>query len=339
MLIQRYHEVLLAVVESYIDRPSPVGSRYVSRKHGFSLSSATIRNIMADLEEMGYLLQPHTSAGRVPTDQGYRYFVDSLKIQDMDPGKAWQFLETRFVGVREDVEKLLAEATRELSSMSHCLAFAIPARPGGSTLNRIQFFSYMGTKVVCVLITNEGLVTTRILEHDADLSQTDLYRISDYLNAEFSGYTIDEIRAMLVKQLSKERTVQDLLINRALAICDDALSFPTEDIIFSGISELVGLPELSDKINELTRAIEDKQRIVRLLEGLALSDGIRVVIGSENPERKMRNLSIITAQYHQGNRMSGALGMIGPMRMDYPRAISLVNQMARYVTGAIAKMK
>jgi heat-inducible transcriptional repressor len=339
MLIQRYHEVLLAVVESYIDRPSPVGSRYVSRKHGFSLSSATIRNIMADLEEMGYLLQPHTSAGRVPTDQGYRYFVDSLKIQDMDPGKAWQFLETRFVGVREDVEKLLAEATRELSSMSHCLAFAIPARPGGSTLNRIQFFSYMGTKIVCVLITNEGLVTTRILEHDADLSQTDLYRISDYLNAEFSGYTIDEIRAMLVKQLSKERTVQDLLINRALAICDDALSFPTEDIIFSGISELVGLPELSDKINELTRAIEDKQRIVRLLEGLALSDGIRVVIGSENPERKMRNLSIITAQYHQGNRMSGALGMIGPMRMDYPRAISLVNQMARYVTGAIAKMK
>jgi heat-inducible transcriptional repressor len=339
MLTQRYHEVLLAVVESYIDRPSPVGSRYVSRKHGFSLSSATIRNIMADLEEMGYLLQPHTSAGRVPTDQGYRYFVDSLKIQDMDPGKAWQFLETRFVGVREDVEKLLAEATRELSSMSHCLAFAIPARPGGSTLNRIQFFSYMGTKVVCVLITNEGLVTTRILEHDADLSQTDLYRISDYLNAEFSGYTIDEIRAMLVKQLSKERTVQDLLINRALAICDDALSFPTEDIIFSGISELVGLPELSDKINELTRAIEDKQRIVRLLEGLALSDGIRVVIGSENPERKMRNLSIITAQYHQGNRMSGALGMIGPMRMDYPRAISLVNQMARYVTGAIAKMK
>jgi heat-inducible transcriptional repressor len=339
MLIQRYHEVLLAVVESYIDRPSPVGSRYVSRKHGFSLSSATIRNIMADLEEMGYLLQPHTSAGRVPTDQGYRYFVDSLKIQDMDPGKAWQFLETRFVGVREDVEKLLAEATRELSSMSHCLAFAIPARPGGSTLNRIQFFSYMGTKIVCVLITNEGLVTTRILEQDADLSQTDLYRISDYLNAEFSGYTIDEIRAMLVKQLSKERTVQDLLINRALAICDDALSFPTEDIIFSGISELVGLPELSDKINELTRAIEDKQRIVRLLEGLALSDGIRVVIGSENPERKMRNLSIITAQYHQGNRMSGALGMIGPMRMDYPRAISLVNQMARYVTGAIAKMK
>jgi heat-inducible transcriptional repressor len=339
MLIQRYHEVLLAVVESYIDRPSPVGSRYVSRKHGFSLSSATIRNIMADLEEMGYLLQPHTSAGRVPTDQGYRYFVDSLKIQDMDPGKAWQFLETRFVGVREDVEKLLAEATRELSSMSHCLAFAIPARPGGSTLNRIQFFSYMGTKIVCVLITNEGLVTTRILEHDADLSQTDLYRISDYLNAEFSGYTIDEIRALLVKQLSKERTVQDQLINRALAICDDALSFPTEDIIFSGISELVGLPELSDKINELTRAIEDKQRIVRLLEGLALSDGIRVVIGSENPERKMRNLSIITAQYHQGNRMSGALGMIGPMRMDYPRAISLVNQMARYVTGAIAKMK
>jgi heat-inducible transcriptional repressor len=337
MLTQRYHKVLLAVVESYINRPSPVGSRYVSRKHGFNLSSATIRNIMADLEEMGYLMQPHTSAGRVPTDTGYRYFVDSLTIRDA--GGAEELLETKIAGIREDVVKLLGEATRELSSLSHCLAFAIPARPGGSTLNRIQFFSYMGTKIVCVLITNEGLITTRILEHDSDLSQPDLYRISDYLNAEFSGYTIDEIRAMLVRQLSKERVVRDLLVNRALAICDDALSFPTEDIIFSGISELVGLPELSDKINEITRAVEDKQRIVRLLEGLALSDGVRVVIGSENPEKKMRHLSIITAQYHQGNRMSGALGMIGPMRMDYPRAISLVNQMARCVTGTIAKMR
>jgi heat-inducible transcriptional repressor len=339
MLIQRYHKVLLAVVESYINRPSPVGSRFVSKKHGFNLSSATIRNIMADLEEMGYLMQPHTSAGRVPTDKGYRYFVDSLKIQDADPGRAEELLESRFTGVREDVVKLLVEATRELSSMSHCLAFAIPARPGGSTLNRIQFFSYMGTKIVCVLITNEGLITTRILEQESDLSQPDLYRVSDYLNAEFSGHTIDEIRTMLVRQLSRDRAVRDLLINRALAICDEALSFPTEDIIFSGISELVGLPELSDKINEITRAIEDKQRIVRLLEGLALSDGMRVVIGSENPEKKMRNLSIVTAQYHQGNRMSGALGMIGPMRMDYPRAISMVNQMARRVTGIIAKMK
>jgi heat-inducible transcriptional repressor len=309
----------------------------VTKKYSFNLSPATIRNVMADLEEMGFLVQPHTSAGRIPTDKAYRFYVDSLKTRALRDRELEQSFTRKFESLGDDVSRLLGEATRALSSMSHYLAFAIPAKPDGTTLNRVQLFSYMGRKIVAVLITNEGIVMNKILDSNMGLTQQELYRISDYLNSEYSGLSINEIRSVLLGQMSKERALYDILITRAMKICEGALSFQECDLIYSGLAELLGLPELSDKINDIARAFEDKQRIVELLDGMASSDDVAVVIGSENPESKMHNLSVVTARFRQGERLLGTVGMIGPTRMDYQRAISMVEIMARFITGTISR--
>lgn len=336
MMSERTYRVLRAVVQSYISTPSPVGSRFVTRKYDFRLSPATIRNIMSDLEELGFLSQPHTSAGRVPTEKGYRFYVDSLFHDGFDLYDGYlEIFEKGLLALRSDVNALLEEAARTLSSLSHCLAFAVPFKHGKTTLNRIQLYRYRGGQTVVVLLTDEGLVKNKVLDTDFGLTQREFNRISDYINSEFSGLTMEEIRVGIAKRISKEKALCDILISRALAVCKEAFSFRGE-LIISGFSELVGLPELSGRINEIAKAIEDKQTVLRLLERLAVpAEGVRVVIGDENPVEPMRNLSVIVAHYRQKSGLSGSVGMIGPMRMDYAKAIPLVGTMARFISGSI----
>lgn len=338
MLNERSKQVLRALVESYIERPGPVGSRYLTKKYGFNVSSATIRNIMADLEEMGYLIQPHTSAGRVPTDLGFRFYVDVLSREELDGAETYiDVLRKAVEGLRSDINDVLREATRALAAMSHYLVFAEPIRCDNTTLNRIELFRYRGNQIVAVLLGNEGLVRSRILDTDFGLTQKDLNRISEYLNSEFSGYTIDEVRNELVKQMSKEKTICDILISKAMDLCREAITFPVAEMIISGLPELLGLPECSDRINEIARAIEDKNRIIEILDGLAYSGDVQVIIGSEIPQEQMRGLSIVSASYKEGQRPLGRLGIIGPTRMDYSQAIPLVQQTARLITLTISK--
>lgn len=339
MLSERGSVVLMAIVQSYIERPDPVGSRYVTKKYAFNLSPATIRNIMADLEEMGYLSQPHTSAGRIPTDKGYRFYVDSIRSEGAQVEReAVKLLKKKFETMNTDVNVLLREVTDALSGLSPYLVFAVPLKPEKTTLNRIQLFKYRGRQTVAVLLTNEGLIQNRVLDGDFGLSQRELNRVSEYLNSEFSGHTIQEIRSEILRQVSKEKALYDILVSKAVTICGEALSFQGGDIIFSGLSELLGLPDFSDRINEIARAIDDKQVILKLLDRIAdTSDEVRVVIGSENPVERFRRLSIVTATYRQGERFLGSVGMIGPTRMDYPSAISMVGMTARFITEAISR--
>jgi heat-inducible transcriptional repressor len=237
-----------------------------------------------------------------------------------------------------DVNVLLREVTDALSGFSPYLVFAVPLKPEKTTLNRIQLFKYRGRQTVAVLLTNEGLIQNRVLDGDFGLSQRELNRVSEYLNSEFSGHTIQEIRSEIMRQVSKEKALYDILVSKAVAICGEALSFQGGDIIFSGLSELLGLPDFSDRINEIARAIDDKQVILKLLERIAdSSDGVQVVIGSENPVERFRGLSIVAATYKQGEKFLGSVGMIGPTRMDYLRAISMVGMTARFITEAISK--
>ncbi len=335
-LNERKRKVLQAVVQSYIETPEPVGSRLVAKKYRFNLSPATIRNIMADLEDMGFLQQPHTSAGRVPTDKGYRCYVDALRLSSNSlQSRTALAVRKRLESIRDNISDQLSEAARSLSEMSNYLAFAIPVNPDGTTLNRIQLYRYRKNKIVAVLITNEGLVTNRILDTDLNLSQRDLNRISDYLNSEFSGFTVDEIRSSIMEQITREKDLCDVLITRAARICREALMFPDGDIIFSGMSGLIGLPDLSERISFLTGAIEDKHHMLQVLDRLVVSDGVQVVIGEENPDQDLQGLSIIMSRYHQGEHSTGMVGMIGPTRMDYSRTIPMVDLIARILTGTI----
>jgi heat-inducible transcriptional repressor len=338
MLNERDFRVLCAVVQSYIDRPDPVGSRFVTKRYKLNFSPATIRNIMADLEEMGFLRQPHTSAGRVPTDKGYRLYVDSLRDAEYrtHDEKYAGFLSNGLEALRSDLHTLLEESSRMLAAASHCLAFAVAFRPNRTTLNRIQLFRYRGRQTAAVVITNEGLIKSKVLDSDFGLTQRELNRLSDYLNSQYSGRTIDEIRTEMLRQLSKEKALCDILISKVVAICRDAFHFPDSDVIFSGLSELMALPDLSGRINELARAMEDRRLIMGLLDSLGgAAEGVSVVIGSENPMEEMKRFSLVTASFKTGGRPVGSVGMIGPTRMDYAKAISLVGATARYITNAL----
>jgi heat-inducible transcriptional repressor len=339
VLNERSQKVLRAVVQSYIDKAEPVGSRYLARKYGFKLSPATIRNTMADLEDMGFLMQPHTSAGRIPTDKGYRYYVDTLKAEEFALDRREMYiLKKKFEAIRHDmINELLGETAGVVSEVSHNLVFAIPLKAESTTLNRIQLYRYRNRQIVAVILTNEGLINNKILDTDFGLSQKELNGISDYLNSEFSGYAIEDVRGEIVRQMSRERQKCDILISKAISICSEVLNFPAEELIMSGIQALLGKPEFSDRINAITSAIEDKRRLIELLDGLSETLGVTVVIGSENPETHLHDMSIITAQYRQDGRPLGSVGMIGSTRMDYSRAIPIVDIMARFVSAAISR--
>jgi heat-inducible transcriptional repressor len=335
---ERTEKVLKAVVKSYIKKAEPVGSRFVTKNYAFKLSPATIRNIMADLEEMGYLIQPHTSAGRMPTDKGYRFYVDSLNSRDCSVDEIIvRTLRKRLESMRSDMHVLLEEATKTMSELSKSLVFAIPMKPDGVTLNRIQFFRYRNRQTVAVIFSSEGLITNKILNTDFGLTQKDLNSISDYLNSEFYGYSVNEMKAELLKQISRERRKCDILVAKAVELCKEALTFTRGNLIVSGMSELLGLPEFSSRINEIAGAIDNKNRIVKLLDKLSKTDGVNVVIGSENPYENMKGISIITADYKQGDRPLGSVGIIGPTRMDYTRTIPLVGMLAKFISTTIER--
>jgi heat-inducible transcriptional repressor len=340
MISDRARQVLLAVVESYITKPEPVGSRFVTKRYAFNLSSATIRNIMADLEDMGFLIQPHTSAGRIPTDRGFRYYVDSIASDENAQAESLMVsIRERLESMRRSTDELIKGAAELLADLSENLVFAMPLVPDMSTLNRISLFRYRGAKTVVVLITNEGAVKNRIIDTDFGLTQKELNRVADFLNSEFWGYSIGAIKEALVRQMSVEKELCDMLISRAVSICNEALTFPSEELFVSGISNLLSLPEVSGRIDDIVRTIEDKHRILTLLGHLSRPGGVRVVIGSENPDMVLRDLSIVLATYKWRGRQLGSVGLIGPVRMDYSRIIPLVDMTAQLISRSLEAEK
>lgn len=345
MTEDRMHQILWAVVDSYITNPDPVGSRFVTKKYDFNLSPATIRNIMADLEDLGFLHQPHTSAGRVPTDKGYRFYVDSLfgKEGFADPLLALE-LARSLENIRNDINFLLGETTHILSALSHYIGIALSPKPEKATLKKVQLFRYKENAVAITLITGEGLIKNKVIRLDKDLinlTQRDLIRISEYLNSELSGYTLDEIKTLILKEMHSDKAQCDTLLSRAIKICHEAVYFDSSDIFISGFSEALGLPDFSDleKIKEFSRAIEDKHMIIKILDSLYATepDNVMVMIGSENPATEMKKLSMVVSTYKEGDRPIGAIGVIGPTRMNYLKAIKIVEATAKFITKILSE--
>ncbi len=339
MLDERNKRVLFAVIQCYINTPGPVGSRVVTKKYSFGLSPATIRNIMSDLEEMGYLRQPHTSAGRVPTDIGYRYYVDSINSEE-------RLVDEDFVGelgrrvelLKKDIDAFLDEAAKMLSSLSHYIGITMSPNSGSTTLTRLELIKYRNNRVAVVLFTDEGLIKNTVVTMDSDVSQRDLNRIASYINSEFSGRTIEEIRKVVVNDLAREKVICDGLISQAMKICNAVFSSSPGNIYISGLSEVLALPDFCDvdRIKELLKTIEDKRIVVGLLDKIADAEGPQVFIGSENPLDEMKKFSLVAATYREGKRPIGAVGIIGPTRMNYPQAISIVDMTAKYITRMLS---
>lgn len=343
ILSERSRRILHAVIQSYINYPDPVGSRIVTKRYSFGLSPATIRNIMSDLEEMGFLAQPHTSAGRVPTDLGYRFYVDSLvKEGDMDSNievEILQGLYQRLEVLKNNIDLLLSETTKSLSILSHYLGIAMSPTPDMTTLRKINLLKYSAGKIAVVLFTDEGTIRNQIIAVDFDISQKDLNRIATYLNSEFSGDTFDEIKLKLVQEMSKEKVRCDHLISKAMRICREALHFPLNELFISGLSDVLDLPDFADlkTIRELSKAVEDKHNIIKLLDRISETEGVKIIIGSENEQDRMKKLSLVASPCMDNDRTVGVVGIIGPTRMNYAKAIYIVENTAKFISRMIAR--
>jgi len=339
MLNERSKQVLCAVIQCYINSPGPVGSRAVTKKFSFGLSSATIRNIMSDLEEMGFLQQPHTSAGRVPTDTGYRFFVDTIKEEKPDQGRDLLLeLNQKMESLKKDVNYFLDEASRMLSFMSHYIGITMSPDTELTTLTKVELLKYRGNQAAVILITDEGLIRNKMVSIGVEITQKDLNRMAEYINSEFAGHTLSDIRKRIILELTKEKFVCDKLITEAVRIFTDIFSAASSNIYVSGLSEVLALPDFCDveRIRELLRTIEDKQTILKLLDKIAASEGTQVFIGEENLLDEMKKYSFVVSTYSEGNRPIGAIGVIGPKRMNYQKTISIVDMTASYITAVLS---
>jgi len=339
VLDERSKKVLCAVVESYIKHLEPVGSRFVTRRYPLGCSSATIRNIMADLEDIGFLSQPHTSAGRVPTDKGYRFYVDYiLAIKEIDHDEEseefFKKFDSQLDNTSKDLNKIFLEATNALSTLSNYIGVITPPRPECTTFNRLELIRYRSEQVVAILLTNEGIIKNKVISIPPSYSQDDLNKIVDYLNKEYAGYPLDRIMFLLKEKISSEKVQYNDLINRTIKIYQEALSIVAEDIFVSNLYDAINLPDFSDisKIKELSKTIKDRHLLLKLLNEFSDIEGVQVIIGDENPISELKGLSIVASAYKEGQRNMGVIALLGPKRMNYSKSIYIVENIAKLIS-------
>lgn len=336
-LSDRERTILRLLVEQFIDSAGPVGSRSLAKESNLDLSPASIRNTMADLEDMGYLDHPYTSAGRVPTRLGYRTFVDELmQTPELSPVER-QVLKMELAQLVNDTDELLRESTRLLSKLTNLLGIALSPKLSTGVLDRLDIVPLPGSRLMFVLSVRGGLVKTIVMEFESDLRRSEIDRVVSILNERLSGLTLQEIR-----DTHKERVkdIEDQTGLIELVVDESALLFsePEEGRLqFDGTQNILSQPEFQepDDVRHLIEIIEDEDRVVQVLEDLFDTDpdavGQAIVrIGSETREEEMDGYSIVTSPYQLGDTV-GTLGVIGPTRMDYGRAVALVENMATVV--------
>jgi heat-inducible transcriptional repressor len=343
VLDERSKKILWAIIESYIAFNGPVGSRTVTRRYSLGLSSATIRNTMADLEEMGYITQPYTSAGRIPTERGYRLYVNAIlkKRHALHMNrKLLQRLYSKLRLIEKDINRLIQEASRTLSDFSQYVGVAIPPKTEEITLKRIEFIRHGGKKVFGILISEEGVIKNKVIQLDELFTQKQLDKTAKYLNNELSGLSLREIKSRILSQIAEEKVRCDQLILNALMLCKKLISWESENVFYFGeVSGTRNLPDFANmtQIKELFRAIEDKHLMIKLLDKMADLVGVQVFIGSENILSEIKELSMVASTYNDGTRILGTIGVIGPTRMDYEKVIPIVDLTAQTLTRILSE--
>jgi heat-inducible transcriptional repressor len=337
-LSDRTRRILAALIREYIETGEPVASGALTSRAGLALSSATIRHVLAQLEEMGLVWQPHTSAGRVPTDLGYRVYVDLL-LEGRRVSKDSSAVEARLRQQAGDVpliDDLLSSASHVLSEVSKHVGFALAPANAHAVFHRIEFVPLGGQKILVVMVARGNQVSQKTIDIGENLDSAELEKAANYLNSEFSGRTLDEVREGVLQRLREERTLYDQLLGLALRLASSTLNSmhqPTVSIegTSSLIDEVVRVSGLSlPALRGLFLMVEEKQRLIRLLNEYIDGPGLTVVIGTEHSDPELRPFSLIASTYFDG-RSTGLVGIIGPTRMRYSRAIDLVEHAANAV--------
>jgi len=330
--------ILAVIIREHVLTGEPIGSLTVSRDGRLGLSPATIRAAMASLEDRGYLHQPHTSAGRVPTARAYRSHVDGLTgCPRMAPEQA-RVIESALLEAGGEVRALLEEASRQLSRLSRQVGLVLAPEVGRLLVDRVEFVRLDDRRVVAILIGRSGLVHHRLLPVEDPISQPELDRMGRYLSDEFGGRSLPEMRELLQRKLSEERARYDAWLRSSLQLAHRALDSDSDSVggglIVDGASNLLEVPEFNDpeRMRGLLRALEEKKVLVELLGRVLDGQGVQVLIGEEDPSWDLDQCSLVASTYGSGGRRMGTVGIVGPTRMEYPRAIALVDTLARVLS-------
>ncbi|MEY3888237.1 MAG: Heat-inducible transcription repressor HrcA [Pseudomonadota bacterium] len=334
MLDDRAKLLLKALVERYIADGQPVGSRTLSKASGLELSPATIRNVMSDLEELGLIASPHTSAGRVPTNRGYRLFVDTmLTVQKGE-------LPTHRLAP-DQPQKVIANAANMLSSLSHYVG-VVMAPKRASVFRHIEFLRLSEKRVLLIIVSPEGDVQNRVIFTEADYSQSQLIEASNYLNAHYAGMAIEQVRMRVKQELVNLQSEIASLMQAAVQMSSEALSEDEGDVVIAGERNLLSVSDFSSDMGNLRQAFdlfEQKTQLMRLLDVSSQADGVRIFIGGESQFVPMQELSVVSAPYEVDGHIVGTLGVIGPTRMPYERMIQIVDITSKMVGNALSQSK
>lgn len=335
----RDREILNDIIRTFILSGEPVSSRSVAKEGRHSLSAATIRNVMADLEDLGFLTRPHISAGRVPTRDGYHFYIDALMENRSVPAKARRTIDETLVAGASDAEEMMSSASHLLSRLTQQIGIVMTPTVGRSTLRAIDFVNLSGCKVLCILVGASGFVDNKVIETPEPIARRDLVRISNYLTDHFSGKTLRQIRDELIDLMAEERTKMDHLLGRAVALAREAFaSKGTQAVLVEGTTAILNQPELSDldRIRRLLGTFSDKATLVRVLNQLVDGPGVRVVIGKDSDLTSDLDFSLVATSYGVGSG-AGKLGIFGPSRMDYQKVIPIVEYFGEKIGEALGR--
>lgn len=339
-LSERSQNILEAIVEDYIASAEPVGSRAITRRHSFNLSPASVRNVMADLEDMGLLCSPHTSAGRIPTEKGFQYYIDSLlQVRDLSLTEKQNLQSNyRFQGMK--MEDIMQEVGRVLSGLSQYTGLVMAPKFASTVFRQIEFIRLSRGQLLVIYVSESGLVQNKVIEADPDLTPQQLEQISNYLNQELNGLSIQEVRTKLNSELQEERIRYDQMKSQALSLSCAALQEEVEDQVYvSGASLMLEQPEFStpEQMKRLMQTLESKKQLIDLLDRSQDAQGVQIFIGSESSQVDLEGCSLITSNFSNKKGAIGTLGVIGPVRMDYSQVIPIVDFTAQLVSRVMER--
>jgi heat-inducible transcriptional repressor len=348
-LNERSREMLTLLVETHVSTGEPVGSRTISKLSRERLSAATVRNVMSDLEECGYLGQPHTSAGRIPTDKCYRFYVDHI-LESTSLSEEDETLINRWLTGQDwtNPERLMSRASSLLSQLSDNVGIVISPGVSQDVIKHIEFLRLNDGRILVITVSRAGLVQDRIIRLDESFNQDELDRTARYVNTNFAGMTLVAIRTELLRQISEEKALYDRLLMNAARLCDlgfreDSASDTETDaeVFIEGASRFFTKPDFANAelMRDLFRMFEEKGRVVRLLTEClekSLDSAVRIRIGGENSLPLLHSCAVVTSTWSYGDQVVGSLGVVGPMRMQYARMINVVHYVARLLEQSLS---
>ena len=337
MLNQRAQILLKTLVERYIREGQPVGSRSLSKFSGLDLSPATIRNVMADLEKMGLVTSPHTSSGRIPTRQGYRFFVDTLLIIKPLDTIEINHLENQFH--LNNPSRLRNSASQLLAELTHFAGVVVTPKNGSEVFRYIEFMALSEKRILLIIVTPEGNVQNRVLFVDKIYSQKELIEAANFINRNYAGCALEEIRGRLQEELKKLHNDMTNLMTAALEISGEAINENNEVVVITGEHNLLDVRDLASNMASLKRLFalfERKTALLKLMESSRKAQGVQIFIGGESGVVTLDEYSVVTAPYEIDGKIVGTVGVVGPTRMAYERIIPIVDITAKLLSNALS---